>query len=105
MMALLMRLRASPWARRQSGFQIGHTIKCNIERTSMKTDQIKTEPAIEGVPGIVTLLGGQEVEVTKRDGSKEKVSVRQMTLEELAQYGAVQENEAAMLQLLCSKSA
>lgn len=52
---------------------------------------------------IQTLFGGIGIEVTKRDGTTEKVTVRQLPIRLYERYLSVMDDEATVVELLCGK--
>src|SRR5712691_276903 len=54
---------------------------------------------------LTMILAGEEITVTKRDGSEEKVRVREFKVSELPAYAAVIDDEAKRVEMLCSKEA
>ena len=52
-----------------------------------------------------TLLGGMEHEVTRRDGSTEKVKIRQLPVSLYPAFLAAQDDEPKMVELLCDRPA
>ena len=50
-----------------------------------------------------TLIGGRKVEVTRRDGSQETVTVLQLPVRRFPEYLQAQDNEARMVELLTGK--
>src|SRR5712691_6213097 len=54
---------------------------------------------------LTMILAGEEITVTKRDGSEEKVRVREFKVSELPAYAAVIDDEAKTVEMLCGKDA
>jgi hypothetical protein len=52
---------------------------------------------------IETLMGGKVVTVALRDGAKEEITVQQLAVAQMPRMLAVIEDEAAMVELFCSK--
>ncbi len=52
----------------------------------------------------VTVLGGEEVEVTLRDGQTERVQVRQIPISLMGRFSFALNNEAAAIELYCDKA-
>ncbi len=50
-----------------------------------------------------TVLGGQQISTTKRDGSQETVLVRELSVSELPKYAAILDDESKTAELLCDK--
>ncbi len=54
---------------------------------------------------LTMILGGEDLQVTKRDGSQETVRVRELKISELPKYSMVIDDEAKTAELLCGKEA
>lgn len=52
-----------------------------------------------------TVLGGQQISITKRDGSQETVLVRELTVSELTKYAMTLDYEPKIAELFCDKPA
>ncbi len=52
---------------------------------------------------MITVLGGVEIEVEHRDGSKETVLVRQLPVKDMQRFWSGLNNEAASIELVCER--
>ena len=52
----------------------------------------------------IILLGGSEFTVTKRDGSTEAVSVRQLAVKDFPKFQTLQDDEVEMCDFVCGKT-
>lgn len=66
----------------------------------MSTNQNPSDP-----PTMTTLLGGEEITVTKLDGTTEVVKVRQLPISLYPALGAVIDDELRMVELFCDRPA